>query len=47
MLKTSYTTHDKKKSNNLVNMINSGLGDLKMKLEIWMKKKMKLQNQMR
>ena len=33
MLKTLYTTHDKKKSNNLVNMINSGLGDLKNEIE--------------
>ena len=29
MLKTLYTTNDKKKSNKLVNVIKSGLSDLK------------------
>ena len=34
MLKTVYNTNDRKKSNDLVNVIKSGLNDLKMKLKI-------------
>ena len=33
MLKTLYNTYDKKKNNNLVNMINSRSGDLKNEIE--------------
>ena len=33
MLKTLYTTNDKKKSNKLVNVIKSGLSDLKNKIK--------------
>ena len=46
MLKAGYTTNDKI-NNALVNVIKSGLADLKMKLKKWVKMKKKLKNQMR
>ena len=46
MLKAGYTTNDKI-NNALVNVINSGLADLKMKLKKQVKMKKKLKNQMR
>ena len=47
MLKILYTTNDKKKNSKLVNVIKSGLSDLKNETENRMKKKKKLKNQMR
>ena len=46
MLKAGYTTNDKI-NNALVNVIKSGLADLKMKLKKQVKMKTKLKNQMR
>ena len=46
MLKAGYTTNDKI-NNALVNVIKSGLADLKMKLKKQVKMKKKLKNQMR
>ena len=46
MLKAGYTTNDKI-NNALVNVIKSGLADLKIKLKKWAKMKKKLKNQMR
>ena len=44
MLKTLCTTNDKMKNSKLVNVIKSGLSDLKMKSNTWMKKRPKLKN---
>ena len=46
MVKAGYTTNDKI-NNALLNVIKSGLADLKMKLKKWVKMKKKLKNQMR
>ena len=46
MVKAGYTTNDKI-NNALLNVIKSGLADLKMKLKKWVKMKKKLKNQIR
>ena len=43
MLKTVYHTNDKKKNNNLVNVIKSGLSDLKNKIENMGKEKKEIE----
>ena len=45
MLKTVSTTNDEKKNSNLVNMLKSGLNDLKKKKEKWGKMKKKLKTE--
>ena len=47
MLKDVYKTNDKNKNNKLVNMIKSGLSDLKNETENIGEKEKKLKNQMR
>ena len=47
MLKNIYKTNDKNKNNKLVNMITSGLSDLKNETENIGEKEKKLKNQMR
>ena len=47
MLKNVYKTNDKNKNNKLVNMITSGLSDLKNETENIGEKEKKLKNQMR
>ena len=47
MLKNVYKTDDKNKNNKLVNMITSGLSDLKNETENIGEKEKKLKNQMR
>ena len=47
MLKNVYKTNDKNKKNKLVNMITSGLSDLKNETENIGEKEKKLKNQMR
>ena len=47
MLKNVYKTNDKNKNNKLVNMITSGLSDLKNETENIGEKENKMKNQMR
>ena len=47
MFKELYITNDKEKNSALVNVINSGLNDLKEVFKKCMKKKEKLRNQIR
>ena len=47
ILKVAYTTNEKNKTNSLVNVIKSGLNDLKNEIENMSEEENKLKNQMR